>query len=38
MIESTAIRKKFLGDHESAFSLYDFAVPDIVHFPLFEVP
>ena len=38
MIESTTIHKHFLDDHESAFSLYDFGVPGIVHFQLFEVP
>ena len=38
MIESTTIHKHFLGDHESAFSLYDFGVPGIVHFQLFKVP
>ena len=27
----------FLGDAETVFS-YDFGVPGIVHFPLFEVP
>ena len=27
----------FIGDHESVFA-YDFKVPVIVHFPLFEVP
>ena len=27
----------FLGDPETVF-LYDFGVPGIVHFPLFEVP
>ena len=26
----------FLGDHETVFS-YDFNVPGMVHFPLFEV-
>ena len=38
MIESTTIHKHFLGDRESAFSLYDFGVTGIVHFQLFEVP
>ena len=37
IIESTAKHKNFLGDHENVF-LYDFGVPGIVHFPLFEVP
>ena len=27
----------FLRDHESVFS-YNFSVPGIVHFPLFEIP
>ena len=27
----------FISDHESVFA-YDFNVPVIVHFPLFEVP